>query len=265
MSAEPLSRSLLETELGWSGEWRAPISVVSSTGSTNDDAKRAATEGAVDASVFVADRQDSGRGQRGRRWEAEPGSALLFSCLFRPNIPAASLPPLSLVVGLVVAQTVASWAGHRGVGGAAGVKWPNDVYVEGRKLAGVLVEAQITGQSVSSIVVGVGLNVLASAAPKDARVPAISLEEIGVSETREALLARLLWALRSAVVHYERDGLRWFLHQLRERDLAKGRAVTVDGVPARAAGIDDEGRLLVERDGIVSPVVSGDVVFALSG
>lgn len=265
MSNEALSQSVLETELGWSGEWRAPISVVASTGSTNDDAKRAAAGGAPDAAVFVADRQDSGRGQRGRRWEATPGSALLFSCLFRPNVPAASLPPLSLVVGLVVAQTVASWARHEGPGNLAGVKWPNDVYVSDRKLAGVLVEAQITGQSVSSIVVGVGLNVLASAAPPDTRVPAISLEEIGVVEHRERLLADLLWALRSGVIHYEREGLRWFLQDLRARDLAKGRAVTVDGERAIAAGIDSDGRLLIDRDGVVSPVTSGDVVFALSG
>lgn len=264
MSSEPLSQSLLETELGWSGEWRAPITVVAATGSTNDDAKRAAAGGAPDASVFVADRQDSGRGQRGRRWEAAPGAALLFSCLFRPNIPAASLPPLSLVVGLVVAQMVASWARHEGAGGACGVKWPNDVYVLDRKLAGILVEAQITGQTVSSIVVGVGLNVLASAAPPDPRVPAISLEEIGVTEHRERLLADLLWALRSGIVHYERDGLRWFLNELRSRDRARGRAVTVDGVRAIAAGIDAEGRLLIDREGVVSAVTSGDVVFAVS-
>jgi BirA family transcriptional regulator, biotin operon repressor / biotin---[acetyl-CoA-carboxylase] ligase len=268
----PFSEVAFREELAYAGRWRAPISIVAETGSTNDDAKAAAATGAPDGSVFFADVQRAGRGQRGRVWEAKPGSGLLFSCIFRPNVAAAALPPLSLVMGLTVAEAVASWLdnpldGVRGEPGTVvGIKWPNDVVVGRKKLAGVLVEAQIAGTVVQSVVVGVGLNVTPAAISEEVRERAMALTELGVRHPRERLLAELLRALWSAVGHYERSSLSWFLPRLRERDQARGRPLLVDGVPAWAAGIDDQGRLLVaasETPGApATPLTSGDVVFA---
>jgi BirA family transcriptional regulator, biotin operon repressor / biotin---[acetyl-CoA-carboxylase] ligase len=269
---QPFSESVFQQELGYSGEWRAPVSIRAETGSTNDDAKAAAAAGVPDGAVFFADSQRAGRGQRGRVWEAAPASGLLFSCVFRPKIPAAALPPLSLVMGLTVAEAVASWLdnpldGVRGQpGSVVGVKWPNDVVVGRKKLAGILVEAQIAGSAVQSLVVGVGLNVSSAAISDDVRERAIALRELGVRHSRERLLAEALWAVRSAVSHYERASLGFFLRRLRERDQARGRALLVDGIPAWAAGIDAQGRLLVSKSGApdapVEPITSGDVVFA---
>lgn len=272
----PLSEGAFHEELARAypegGGWRAPVSIVLETGSTNDDAKAAAAAGIADGALFFADAQRKGRGQRGRVWEATPGSGLLFSCVFRPRIPPAALPPLSLVMGLTTAETVISWMDKLPVETAAakpadvGVKWPNDVVVGRKKLAGILVEAQIGGLSVHSVVVGIGLNVTPAAISDEVRSRAVALTELGIVSPRERLLAELVANVRRAVALYESDGLPAFLARLRSRDRAAGRAVLVDNQPAWAAGIDDQGRLLVANTPAngapTHPITSGDVVFA---
>jgi BirA family biotin operon repressor/biotin-[acetyl-CoA-carboxylase] ligase len=226
------------------------------TTSTQDEARAAAGRGAEEWSVFTADAQTAGRGRQGRPWIAPPGSALLASVLLRPSIAPPSLPPLSLVVGLAVADALA-----RRVSGV-GVKWPNDLLLRGRKVAGVLVEASLRGARVEHVVAGFGVNVTRASLPTELEMSAISLEEAGAVDLgRDALLEDIVAALRVRVGAFVAGGLASQLAELRERDVARGRRVRGESVAGVAEGIDEEGRLLVRTEAGVVGVSAGEVVF----
>ncbi len=200
-----------------------------------------------EGAVAVADVQTAGRGRLGRVWTAPSGTALLCSLLLRP--PAgARIAQLSLVGGLAAAQTV-----EDALGRTAGLKWPNDVLVDGRKVCGVLAEARD-----GIVVLGIGLNVNQSAAelPTDARIEAASLRTVdGEMRDRDELLDALLGRLEAAYGAWLAGGLAALHGELAARDALAGKAVTVDGRPARALGIDLEGRLVLDS----GPVESGEI------
>jgi BirA family transcriptional regulator, biotin operon repressor / biotin---[acetyl-CoA-carboxylase] ligase len=221
----------------------APV-VLAETESTNDDAKRAAAAGAPAWASFVADRQHAGRGRQGRRWHAEPGSALLTSIVLRPALEPASLPPLALVAGLAVLDALEAQA----PGLDLRLKWPNDVWASGRKIAGVLIEAAFAGGRTAWAVVGAGVNVRAGALPPDLAPLATSLEALGVRGAgldRGALLGRLIARLAARVGAFERGGFAAIADDVRRRDGLRGRDVRGEGVRGVAAGINDDGRLRV--------------------
>jgi BirA family biotin operon repressor/biotin-[acetyl-CoA-carboxylase] ligase len=200
-----------------------------------------------EGAVALADFQSSGRGRLGRRWTAPPGTALLCSVLLRPP-PESRIAQLSLVGGLATAQTV-----ETALARPAQLKWPNDVLVDGCKVAGLLAEARD-----GVVVLGVGLNVNQTAAelPADARIPAASLRTIDdVERDRDVLLALLLERLEVAYGSWLAGGLQALHGELAARDALAGRAVSVDGRSGQALGIDPEGRLILDS----GPVESGEV------
>jgi len=203
--------------------------------------------GDPEGAVAVTDFQTAGRGRLGRIWTAPPGSALLCSVLLHP--PAGSrIAQLSLVGGLAAAQAV-----EAALGRPAQLKWPNDVLVDGLKVAGVLAEARD-----GIVVVGIGLNANQTAAelPADARIPAASLRSLdGVERDRDALLADLLARLEAAYGSWLGGGLTSLHAEIAARDALAGRTVSVDGRSDRALGIDAEGRLVLDT----GPVESGEI------
>lgn len=238
-----------------------PLSVAEETGSTNDDARRAAASGAPHGAAFLADAQTSGRGRAGHTWYSPPHENLYLSLLLRPQVSPAAVAPITLVCGLAVAAVVErALQGARTGDMEVGLKWPNDVLVGGRKIAGVLVEGQLRGAAIQSLVVGVGLNVGARSFPPEIADRATSLALLGAEAPREALAADLITALGDAVARFEADNLAPFAADLARRDWLRGRPVRVGDVAGIAAGIDPEGRLLVQADdGTCHPVVSGEV------
>jgi BirA family transcriptional regulator, biotin operon repressor / biotin---[acetyl-CoA-carboxylase] ligase len=200
-----------------------------------------------EGAVAVTDFQTAGRGRLGRGWTAPPGTALLCSVLLRPP-SHRRIAQLSLVGGLATAQTV-----EAALGRPARLKWPNDVLVDGRKVAGVLAEARD-----GVVVVGVGLNVNQTAAelPAEARIPATSLRSVdGAERDRDTLLVALLERLETAYRAWLDGGLAPLHAEIVSRDALAGLDVSVDGRGARALGIDAEGRLLLDS----GPVESGEV------
>ncbi len=200
--------------------------------------------------VAVAEHQTAGRGRSGRRWDDAKSTALLFSVLLRTPAGAA-LPQLSLVAGLAVA---AALEGECSV--PAMVKWPNDVLVEGRKVAGILLEA-----SGSAVVCGIGINVNQSEGglPPETRLPATSLR-IATRRTydRGALLAAVLTELER---HYDAwlvSGLTGLLGELEPRNVLRGLRVRVGDRAGTAGAIAPDGRLTLVLD-------RGDVVLVESG
>jgi BirA family biotin operon repressor/biotin-[acetyl-CoA-carboxylase] ligase len=206
-----------------------------------------------EGAAAVCEEQTAGRGRLGRAWEAPAGTAILCSVVLRPP-PDRALPELSLVGGLATAETVESATGL-----AAQIKWPNDVMLNRRKVAGVLAEA-----AEGRVVLGIGLNVnqerdeLLSEA---ASPPASLLTADGVRRRRAPILADLLAALERAYDVWREQGLDGLYDGLGARDFLRGRKILVDGRPGRALAIDRSGRLEVELAGKRRLVESGEVLF----
>ncbi|WP_246060615.1 biotin--[acetyl-CoA-carboxylase] ligase [Nocardioides dongxiaopingii] len=237
------------------------VEVVDVLESSNAVAAERAQEGAPDGLVIVADHQSAGRGRLDRTWETPPGTAVTFSVLLRPDAPTRSWPWLPLLTGYAVDKALKS---H---GLEAGVKWPNDVLVGEKKVAGILVERLETPTGPAAIV-GVGINVGLRA--DELPVPtATSLEiELGRPVDRTDVLVEVLNAIREAVDAWELGG---DLNGMRLRDSYAAACVTVgrdvrvdlpDGsvLEGRAVEIDPTGQLVVEHDGVRTPVAAGDVV-----
>lgn len=233
-----------------------PLMYEAVTGSTNDNALLAARSGAPHGSVFVADEQTAGRGRRGNVWLAAPGESLLFSVLLRPQLELAQVSALTLAIGLALRDVIAP---H--VAAEAQIKWPNDLYVGGKKLAGVLVESQLQGDRLQAVVVGVGLNVATREFPVEIAQRATSLSLLGVTSLdREPLLHELLAAIAMRVDDYQREGVAGVLDELNAFDELRGRRVRVDVLCGLGRGLDDQGRLLLEDDaGAIHPILSGTV------
>ncbi|MDE0115440.1 MAG: biotin--[acetyl-CoA-carboxylase] ligase [bacterium] len=238
---------------GYRVEW------VSETGSTNADLLAEARRGSETNRVLVADYQSAGRGRRGRTWEAAPESSLLFSVLTRPGIAAAMAHLVTNALALGAIEACDSLAGVR-----PGLKWPNDLVVADRKLAGVLAESVVAGDRLEAVVVGMGLNVRTGAAPPEAAESAVALEDVcGAIVDREELLAGVLARFSHWMGGIGQQGGRADLMAAARRESATlGRRVSVelgDGsvLEGLAQDLDERGALVME-DGM--RVVVGDVV-----
>jgi BirA family transcriptional regulator, biotin operon repressor / biotin---[acetyl-CoA-carboxylase] ligase len=226
------------------------------TGSTNDDALLAARSGAPHGSLFVADEQTAGRGRRGHVWLAAPGESLLFSVLLRPSLELPQVSALTLAVGLALRDVIAPL-----VSIAPELKWPNDLLVSGKKLAGVLVESQLQGDKLQCVVVGVGLNVATREFPVEIAGTATSLALLGATgQGRESLLVELLDALAKRLDAYGTSGVAGIVSELNAADALRGKHVRVEGVTGVGRGLDEQGRLLIEDDARqIHAVLSGTV------
>lgn len=171
----------------------ADLRYFDSIGSTNDEALAWATEGARDFSLVVADEQTTGRGRAGRKWVTPQGTALAFSLILRPAAAEADSPSLFTGLGALSLLSVLKKRGLK-----PQVKWPNDVLLNGKKVAGILVESVWTGNALDTVVLGMGVNALAGSNPPDEELlfPATSVEtELGRPIEREELLRDILSAL----------------------------------------------------------------------
>ncbi|MGH9025048.1 MAG: biotin--[acetyl-CoA-carboxylase] ligase [Acidimicrobiia bacterium] len=223
--------------------------------STNRYALDAARAGAPEGLVVVADHQTAGRGRLGRAWEAAPGSSLLVSALLRPPVRLATR--VVQAAGLALADAVEAVAG---VG--AGLKWPNDLIVGDRKLAGILVEAQL-GAAPPAVVVGIGCNVNWTAVPGDLAASATACNlEAGRPVDRDALLDALLVRLDTRLDALGDPSLladyRDRLFTLGQRVRAETSSSVVTGI---AVDVAADGELVVEDDnGARVTILAGNVV-----
>lgn len=214
------------------------------TGSTNNDSMQGARDGAAAGTLHVADLQTHGRGRHGNRW-ASPRRAenLLFSVLLRPNIPLEVASNFTLAVGLAVRDAVQPHLVQ-----PVGIKWTNDVYVQNRKLAGILVESQIRDSALSALVVGIGLNVHMTRLPDEIAGIATSLRLLESScVDRESLLVDILASLEQRTEQYERHGFESMLEELRAHDAICGKRVRVGTRIGVARGISARGALLLDQ------------------
>ncbi len=237
-----------------------------STTSTNDVARDLASRGAPEGTVVVADYQTAGRGRMGRRWLAPPGTALLCSILFRPDVSPDRAHDLTTIVALAAADAVQETAEL-----AVALKWPNDLIVvrpEGwRKLGGLLAETGFSADRLEYVVVGIGINVnippeaLSDLAPDATSV----LAETGRETDRHLLLERMLAGIAARYQRWyagERPHAEW---ATRLATLGRPvRVVTAEGEQhGIAEGVNEDGALLLRTpDGALHRVRVGDVFLA---
>lgn len=207
----------------------------------------------------VAEYQQAGRGRRGRQWVSPFGANLYLSMFWRLEQGPAAAMGLSLVVGIVMAEVL-----HKLGAEQVRVKWPNDLYLNDKKLAGILVE--LTGKTgdAAQLVIGAGINLtMRESTTNVISQDWINLQEAGVIIDRNKLTAELLSELRLAVVKFENEGLSAFISRWREMDNYLDRPVKLiignQEIFGIARGIDQQGALLLEQDGNVKPYIGGEI------
>ena len=231
------------------GRFGRPYVYEQSCGSTQELLDAGMPEGAL----ALCDEQTHGRGRLGRSWTAPPGTAILSSLLLRP-LSERVVSELSLVAGTAVAEAI-----EGAVGLAVQVKWPNDVMLNRRKVAGILAEA-----SDRIVIVGIGVNVNQERGdlPADTPVAAGSLYTIdGVKRERGPLLAGILERLEVNYDAWLERGLDGVYDSLGSRDFLRGRRIAVNGESGVGVKIDRDGRFLVDVGGQQRAVESGEIAF----
>jgi BirA family biotin operon repressor/biotin-[acetyl-CoA-carboxylase] ligase len=225
----------------------------------------AALNGAADGTLICSEHQQSGKGRRGRHWHSVPGGSLTFSTLWRFDNGLQSLAGLSLAVGLAIARAVNRHSRH-----PARLKWPNDVLVEYRKLAGILVEVQGDMNGAAFAVVGIGLNVRLDEAQRDAVDQAVvDLTEMGVTVGRNRMLADCLLELHSVMTLFRERGFAALHADWLALDAYAGKPVALSLPDARkvqgvASGVDKTGAFLLrDADSRLIPYSGGEISLRL--
>jgi BirA family transcriptional regulator, biotin operon repressor / biotin---[acetyl-CoA-carboxylase] ligase len=233
-----------------------PLAIAEVTTSTNDDAKRAAEEGAPSGAAFLANAQTRGRGRLGRTWHSPPDENLYASFLLRPSLDPKRASLVTLASGLAVADTLEPLVPHARIT----LKWPNDVLIDDRKVAGILSEARLSGED-AWIVVGIGINVHTRAFPADLAARATSLALSGATTVdRSDLFVAVASALSARLDTLRTGASSTLVESFAARDALAGRPIAVDGAPAIAIGIARDGALRIRHpDGTESFCIAGDV------
>jgi BirA family biotin operon repressor/biotin-[acetyl-CoA-carboxylase] ligase len=233
--------------------------------STNTTLRELAEAGAPEGTVVLAESQTAGRGRGAKTWFSPPGLNLHASILLKPGIGAAAAPVFTFIAPLALADAI------RELGGLVAVKWPNDVLVDGRKVAGVRAELILRGDAVDHLILGVGVNLNVThhalrAALGEAGPHATSLLAVlGRPVDRNAFIATFLTYLEEWLLTYQAQGPAALLAAWRDLDIVTGRRVEIRGdgttvLEGRAVAVDDAGHLRVEdARGRLHTVVAGEI------
>ncbi|WP_313482181.1 bifunctional biotin--[acetyl-CoA-carboxylase] ligase/biotin operon repressor BirA [Atlantibacter hermannii] len=213
----------------------------------------------------IAEYQQAGRGRRGRKWFSPFGANLYLSMYWRLEQGPAAAIGLSLVIGIVMAEVLHELGAVR-----VRVKWPNDLYLQDRKLAGILVE--LTGKTgdAAQIVIGAGINLAMRRVEEDVVNQGwINLQEAGIKIDRNQLAVRLINELRQALMTFEQEGLASFLNRWEKLDNFIHRPVKLiigeKEIAGISRGIDEQGALLLEQDGVIKPWIGGEISLRSAG
>lgn len=238
------------------------IRFLADTDSTNRQAYLLGEGNAEEGLVVFADRQSAGKGRLGRQWVSPPGVNLYLSVLLRPPLPPHAAPQLTFLSALAVARTIETITSLQPT-----LKWPNDVLVDGRKVAGLLNEMSAESDRVRFVVLGIGvnLNMTADQFPSDLRAPATSLLLAGGRPVVRAVFAReLLQQLDRLYGEFLNQGVSPIMTAWEAYCPMVGQSVAVDGegpsLHGTVAGLDRDGALLLTlADGSTERILAGDV------
>lgn len=230
-------------------------------GSTNDVAKIYAVKGAPEGTLFVAEKQVKGKGRLGRKW-VSPSGGIWFSVILRPEISPIDASKITIIAGIAVAEAIRDETGLD-----ARIKWPNDVLIEGRKVAGILTEMSAEADKVNFVVVGIGVNANLdlSVFPKELQKKMITLREaMGHEADRVILLKSILKKFEAAYFSFKRGNFKKILSDWKDLCDTLGKRVKILALDKEMEGealdIDEHGGLLLKfPSGEMRTVYSGDV------
>ncbi len=253
-------RSGLGTKIFGQGE----IIHFTETDSTNSRAKELAARGAHEGTIVLAERQTGGRGRRGRSWFSPDGAGLYVSLVLRPEVVPAEAPKMTLMTAVAVCDVLISYLPL-----PPRVKWPNDIFADGRKIAGILTEISTEPDAVDYVVVGLGLNVNVPARqfPKEIRERATSiLVETGKTHSRTAIFRSFLENFERHYTLFREGRFPPVLDRWKAYAGATGQYVRIDQVGRVLTGeiqdIDQDGSLLLrDEKGNLHRIVSGDLTY----
>lgn len=231
--------------------------------STNSEARRLAENGAAEGEVVVAEAQSRGRGRLGRLWESPPFANLYLSVILRPHLAPVHAPQITLMAAVALAETVGLFLSR-----PPAIKWPNDILVDGKKLAGILTEAACDSARIEYVILGIGLNLNygADSMPAQLRHRATSIAQLtGQPLVRETVLRRLIQDLDRCYGELEASGFEGLRARWEARFVWRGRRVRIElgdqVLIGRAQGIEPGGALILEDDeGQRRSIVAGDVI-----
>lgn len=242
------------------------LSVVECVTSTNDEVMRLKPGADGQFVACIANQQSNGRGRNGRKWQSPAGANIYMSVGFTVSqIGACKINGLSLVCGVAVARCI------QGLGAIPLIKWPNDIFVDGKKLAGILIETRIKADNIH-VVIGIGMNVkMPDEASLEIDQPWIDLDRLlslgNAKIERNQLAAGLLNSVIGSVVEYARSGLASFAKDWEKFDMLSGREVTVltgeEELIASVLGVDENFALRVKVDSEERLLYAADVKLKL--
>jgi len=237
-----------------------PVHFFETLNSTNDLAKELAAQGAPEGAVVVAEAQTGGRGRLGREWNSPPGVGLYVSLVLRPMLPPMELPQITLTTAVAVVRAV-----RRVAGLAPGIKWPNDLLLNGKKLGGILTEMETESDRIRHVVVGLGLNVNNPGFPFELAATATSLTlEAGRTFSRVHLLQAWLEEFEELYSRFLNQGFPEILEEWKDSAVTLGKMVTVRQGPREISGqatdVAPDGALLLRiANGEMVRVTSGEI------
>ncbi|PHM65513.1 bifunctional biotin--[acetyl-CoA-carboxylase] ligase/biotin operon repressor BirA [Xenorhabdus sp. KJ12.1] len=248
-----LSKDIIENYLP-----ESRIEVIPVIDSTNQYLLDKLTE-LTSGDTCVAEYQYAGRGRRGRQWVSAFGRNLYLSMFWRLEQGPAAAIGLSLVVGIVIAEVLNRQGAEK-----VKVKWPNDLYLDDKKLAGILVELMGRTGDAAQIVIGIGMNIsMSSEQQKIINQQWSNLQQAGVTAERNKLVTEIVTELKKALVQFENEGLQSFVPRWFKLDNFMNRPVKLiigeQEIYGIARGIDQQGALLLDIDGIVTPYIGGEI------
>lgn len=255
LSAEEIELSLPTKILGKN------IKYFTTTDSTNNQAKKLALQGAPDGTIVVSEEQAGGRGRLARSFFSPKYKGIWFSVILRPKFLPQEAPKCTLMAAVAITKAIKEVTGIN-----VGIKWPNDILYDNKKLVGILTEMNAEMDCINYIVIGMGINVNIPYAeiPDDIKDKATSLSEIaGEKISRIKLLDSILYHLEQLYILAQKEGFKPILDQWRQYSITLNQHIKVIGTNETYTGvavdIDDEGALLVDRNGKINRVLAGDV------
>jgi BirA family biotin operon repressor/biotin-[acetyl-CoA-carboxylase] ligase len=236
-----------------------PVYLYRTIGSTNDEAKVLAASGAPEGLLVVAEEQTAGRGRAGRSWITPPGQALACSVVLRPHLPVERATQLTMLAGLAVCRAI-----EQATPLHAMLKWPNDVLIAGKKVAGLLLETALKDDQLDYAVLGLGLNVSFAPSPEAVEYPATSLEAEAETEIGRLHLLRLFLEQLEKLYPQLESGDKALYHAWRTRLAMTGEPVTVRTAEGDQSGwlegVTPEGALILQQaGGQTLRLLAGDV------
>ncbi|MFW6414466.1 MAG: biotin--[acetyl-CoA-carboxylase] ligase [Verrucomicrobiota bacterium] len=245
------------------------IHYLDQTASTNKTARQHAENGATHGTVIVTDHQTQGRGRLQRNWYSPAGANLYLSIILRPPLPPMSAPSFSLLTGLAVRRACCGFAADQQIA----IKWPNDIFINGKKTAGILADISAEQDCINHLIIGIGVNVNLESQnlPPALQETATSLKiETGRSINRPALAAAILDRLEELYDPWLKQGLTPFLDELHHSSLLLNREVSVSNprstIRGKVTGITPNGELSLQTEtGAIQTIAAGDASIVNNG